>query len=67
MKCKELEVKKARTQEDIAKYVVEKIYSRIKDLEDELEEAKQKLADTLEKDIEEIKEKDANYWEWDSQ
>ena len=62
---KELNVKIERTQEGIAKEVLEKLYKHLEDQKKELIQAEEKLKEALEKDIKDIKESDAHSWNWD--
>ncbi len=65
MKGKDIEVEvEEKTQEEIAKKVIEHIHKIIKDRKEEVKEAEDKLAEILEKDIEDIKEKDSYSYDW---
>ena len=65
MKAKELNIEhKEKTQEDIAKKVIEDLYQHVDSCKKELAEAEKKLSEALEKDIEDIKEEDAKHWNW---
>lgn len=66
MKGRELNVEepKEKSQEEIARKVIEDLYSLVKDRKELLKEAEDKLTEVLEKDVEDIKEKDAEHWNW---
>lgn len=65
MKGKDLNVEvKEKSQEEIAKEVIETIHKIIRDRKDEVKEAEDKLAEILEKDIEDIKEEDSRSYDW---
>ena len=65
MKGKEITVDvKQKTQEEIAKKVIEEIHERIIEAKADVKEAEDKLAEILEKDINDIKKEDANHWSW---
>lgn len=59
-----LDKKIPETVEDKAKRIIAKIHKSIVDREEEVTEAKDKLAEVLEKDVKDIKEKDGNHWDW---
>ena len=66
MKVKELNIEhKDKSQEDIAKEVIQKVYDAIASRKKSVKEAEDKLAELLEKDISDIKEDDGNSWDWD--
>ncbi len=65
MKGNELNVEiKEKTQEEVARKVIEEIHNVIKDRKEELKEAEDKLAEVLEKDVEDIEEKDSRHFDW---
>ena len=65
MKGNELNVEiKEKTQEEVARKVIEEIHNVIKDRKEELKEAEDKLAEVLEKDVDDIEEKDSRHFDW---
>jgi len=60
----QIETKPEKTREEKAKEVIEKLHGIIKDKEEDVEKAKKKLAEVLEKEVELITDKDLEHWEW---
>jgi len=66
MKVKELNIEpEVKSQEEVAKKVVLKLYEIVEDRKNELIEAEKKLQEVLEKEVEEVKEKDSNQYSWE--
>ncbi len=66
MIAKELNIEyKKKSQEEIARKVIEVTMEEIEDRKEKLKFAEAKLAEFLEKDINEIKEEDGHTYSWD--